>query len=346
MRAGGGSGAGREPAANRLFTLIVVVNVAATVLLQLLASAGVELQLPLVLALTMGEILILIPTVIYMAVCRVSPRGVSQRWRLPLAAVPILILMAYCMMPFMSLLNLVSMLIGAENAVNVIFEVSMRLPLAVMLLCVAVIPAFLEEFVFRGLIYGAYRKRRTWGAILCSALLFGLMHMNLNQFGYAFAMGVIFALLYEATGSLTASMLVHFIFNGNSVVMMYLMERSGATEAAGGAADAEAMLELLGEGAGRYQIVMLLLLLAVIALVGLAAVGGLYVALVKICHRKDAVLLLFRRNAMEKRRALELCQGGRTDARENDEIVSDRLWGPVLGIGIVISVGVIIWNFL
>ena len=45
---------------------------------------------------------------------------------------------------------------------------------------------------------------------------------NLNQFCYATVMGIVFALLIEATGSILSTMLIHFAINGFSVVMMYL----------------------------------------------------------------------------------------------------------------------------
>ena len=59
-------------------------------------------------------------------------------------------------------------------------------------------------------------------AVVWSAILFGLMHMNFNQAPYAIALGIMMALVVEATGSTTMSFLVHMIFNGESVCALFL----------------------------------------------------------------------------------------------------------------------------
>ena len=55
-------------------------------------------------------------------------------------------------------------------------------------------------------------------AAFFTALMFGLLHMNINQMSYAIVMGILFFSLNEVTGSILSSMLVHFIINGISVV--------------------------------------------------------------------------------------------------------------------------------
>ena len=59
--------------------------------------------------------------------------------------------------------------------------------------------------------------------------------MNFNQFFYAFVLGLVFALLVEATSSLFSSMLAHIAANSYSVIMINLIPRdmleSDSTEA-------------------------------------------------------------------------------------------------------------------
>ena len=57
-----------------------------------------------------------------------------------------------------------------------------------------------------------------------SSLLFGLMHMNLNQFGYAFFLGVVFAIIVKVTDSLLATFIMHCVINIQNVSMMYLSQ--------------------------------------------------------------------------------------------------------------------------
>ena len=64
-----------------------------------------------------------------------------------------------------------------------------------------------------------------------SGLVFGLMHLNINQLSYALLMGIVFALLVEVTGSMYSSMLAHFAANSYSIIMMQLVSMtSGGSE--------------------------------------------------------------------------------------------------------------------
>lgn len=81
----------------------------------------------------------------------------------------------------------------------------------------AVIPALLEEALFRYIpiaFIAPYTKR---GAVLISALFFGLVHCNLYQLPYAFFAGVIFALTDIAFGNILPSVILHFLNNLSSV---------------------------------------------------------------------------------------------------------------------------------
>nr|MCR5556744.1 CPBP family intramembrane metalloprotease [Butyrivibrio sp.] len=81
---------------------------------------------------------------------------------------------------------------------------------------------FIEEIVFRGVMLQTFQRTgRILGSIIVSSLMFGMIHMNFNQFGYGTVMGIMLALLVEATGSVLASFIAHAFFNTLEVVMMY-----------------------------------------------------------------------------------------------------------------------------
>lgn len=328
----------KEPKVNRLFAAIVIVHILLSIGLTLWGSFVGTIQLPLVLSLTLGEWTLFVPTAFYVWICKPDLRRLCPGWKLRIAVIPLLIVMAYCLIPFVSLINLISMVIGGENAALSLLEPIQRLPIWVSLLCISVLPGVLEEFIFRGLLYSEYRKRSVWGAILLSALLFGLMHMNFNQLCYAFALGVILALVYEATGSLLAPMLLHAVFNANSVIMSYVAD-SSAIQAAGSQAD---MMEQMFGGMAGLQMLITLVLIAILALIGLAAAGGLYTAIVKLSHREEHVKLLFGRHAMERRAALE---GGEI-TEQPETPVSRKLWGIFLWIGVILAAAFILWELL
>lgn len=76
-----------------------------------------------------------------------------------------------------------------------------------------------EELLYRGVVYK--RLRLLVGvtpAIVLSALLFGLMHVNLVQFLYAGILGLLLAFMLERTGRLYAPILGHIAANLAAVI--------------------------------------------------------------------------------------------------------------------------------
>lgn len=95
-----------------------------------------------------------------------------------------------------ALLNVVS---GGSIWVTAIFTV----------LCA---PVF-EEILFRKLICDKIIKYGEGCTIMLSGLIFGLFHMNFNQFFYAFFLGCFLAFIYVKTGNLKYTILLHMIVN-------------------------------------------------------------------------------------------------------------------------------------
>lgn len=88
---------------------------------------------------------------------------------------------------------------------------SMSLPARLVLLCI--LPPILEELVFRKYLYTKLGGYGDWAYIFLSGLYFGLFHGNLNQFVYAFLLGMVLAWLYLTTGRVVWGMVIHAIIN-------------------------------------------------------------------------------------------------------------------------------------
>jgi membrane protease YdiL (CAAX protease family) len=96
---------------------------------------------------------------------------------------------------------------------------------------VAPVTAVVEELLYRGLLYRWFRERLPiWLAVLASALIFGLLHGSLlspgGWMGAHMALsltlfGVIAILLFEGSGSLWPSILIHFVNNSLFVIGAY-----------------------------------------------------------------------------------------------------------------------------
>lgn len=93
--------------------------------------------------------------------------------------------------------------------------------LALNLFTMAVLPALLEEMIYRGYILRTLRPYGNLVAVLISSLLFSLMHGNLRQIPFAFIVGLILGLLYVSTNNIWLAIVVHFTNNAISVLMEY-----------------------------------------------------------------------------------------------------------------------------
>lgn len=75
------------------------------------------------------------------------------------------------------------------------------------------LPAVVEELVYRGIILGSLRKYGDGCAIFVSSLLFGLAHGNMAQLPHAFLIGLAIAYLVVKTNSIYTGIFIHFMNN-------------------------------------------------------------------------------------------------------------------------------------
>ena len=175
----------------------------------------------ILLRLGISQLILAAPTIAYLLLVKQPLRETIRLKPLKLTRVFLVLLFALLVMPFMSFINAISLLVTTNQATAELQELA-ELPFVVSLLFVALLPAVLEETVYRGVFFQEYRKINIPKGILLSGLLFGLMHLNLNQFSYAFVMGCVFAVVIEATDTILSTMLIHFAINAFSTITTYL----------------------------------------------------------------------------------------------------------------------------
>jgi membrane protease YdiL (CAAX protease family) len=115
-----------------------------------------------------------------------------------------------------------------EEAAITLFTSTHDPALIVLFTFLATIAApFMEEFVYRGFLFNALlRYAPVWIAALVSGLLFGISHGSLSAFLPLAASGVVLAYVYQRSGSLTASMISHALFNLINVALITLAKPS------------------------------------------------------------------------------------------------------------------------
>ncbi len=95
------------------------------------------------------------------------------------------------------------------------------------LVCICILPAIVEEVLFRGLVRQAFGCYGDVVAILMSSLMFALFHFNLAQSVYPFLYGIILGLVVAKTGNLYYAMVMHFVNNLLTILMYYFGWGSG-----------------------------------------------------------------------------------------------------------------------
>ena len=154
----------------------------------------------------------------------------SPGWRGATAAIllgagtwlPVNLYMAYLQQPVFPLPP------GAEDAIRKALGIG-QISAPALLLVGAFLPAVCEEVLFRGAVMQALLPSMRRNAIVITAILFGILHLDPWRFAPTFLLGLVAGLLVYSTGSIVAGMLFHFT---NNAVAVALTASNGAAESA------------------------------------------------------------------------------------------------------------------
>lgn len=105
----------------------------------------------------------------------------------------------------------------------------------------------LEELLYRGVILQGLKKYNELFAVAVSAIIFGLMHQNYQQFILAIMMGAILGRITIKSGSLIPAIITHIFVNTTGVLsglIMQCVDNESYQKIASGAMDAAALTGL------------------------------------------------------------------------------------------------------
>ncbi|MBS5522423.1 MAG: CPBP family intramembrane metalloprotease [Clostridiales bacterium] len=107
---------------------------------------------------------------------------------------------------------------GYEETSQNIFSQSALMQLA----AVGLVMPFVEEIIFRGLIYSRMKDYMSANmAMLLSSLIFGIYHGNIIQAVYGFVMGILMVFVYEKYQTLAAPVICHMGANLTTLVFSF-----------------------------------------------------------------------------------------------------------------------------
>lgn len=94
----------------------------------------------------------------------------------------------------------------------------------VLVMAIVVFAPIAEELFFRGVVFNAWeREYGVTRAIIGSALLFAVIHGSPFLIPSIFVLGIVLALVYRSTRSLPATITLHAVFNGITVLLALLV---------------------------------------------------------------------------------------------------------------------------
>ena len=206
-----------------LYLIIALISIGISFLLTFL-YARYDFELNMIVNILLSEAMLIVPTFFMLLFGKEKVTEVLSIRKMKLSTVCGVVAFTMAASPLITLVNLASQLF-VENTVTSSSEQFLSLHPLLLVFFVGILAPVCEEVVFRGAIFSGFKKEgNIFKAVFASGLLFGLLHMNINQASYAFVIGVLLGFLVEATGSIFSSILFHVLINSSNAIMMIISD--------------------------------------------------------------------------------------------------------------------------
>jgi uncharacterized protein len=194
-------------------------------------------------------VLILIPSLVYLAVKRLNFRDVLRinplGWK-PASMIVLLSIPAY-----FTALMLNNIVVYLLQLVGEVPGQSIPVPgnwgeLLVGVLIVGVSPALCEEVLNRGVLLRAYENRGSVKAVLFTAIIFGIFHFDVTNLLAPVFLGLLIGYYVLRTNSIFAGILAHFLNNTIAEFLQFFLKEGEPSEKAFVFSPAEFMYLIAG----------------------------------------------------------------------------------------------------
>ncbi len=213
---------------NSLYLIVLVLMIAiSTTAFGLFMSENIDTERWLIATLIMEVVVIGIPPLIYLVVSRMDIRHVARMngvGGMELLLVLGMAVFGYAIVTFINALWY-TILSRIGNPVQPVFpSIKTGGQYVIAIIAMAVVPALVEEFLFRGVILRGYERFGALTAIVVSGVLFGLLHLNLVNLPAIIFLGIMISYVVVRTNSILSGVLYHFIQNFLSISFLFLQE--------------------------------------------------------------------------------------------------------------------------
>ncbi len=198
---------------------VAAINALCTILL-VYVSSFFDSSLPLyVQSLVVGFLAYLIPILLYSYANGITVSVAKERFSLkPCGIFPLLIaaVSGVCFQFVMVVVNLpVNMMLQPAQS----YPPMTVIELFAAIIIIGIMPAFFEEFLFRGIVYGSMAEFNTKAAAVFSSVMFALLHADIYKVTGYLLMGLVLAFILRRTGSLYSAMLFHLSNNVTALLL-------------------------------------------------------------------------------------------------------------------------------
>lgn len=217
--------------ANRFMLFFMIHNIVISTLVFLtLSMTGREYDMYTLQ--TFGSLLVFLPPlVLYVINSRAKLKDIFYLRPLGIINFFLIIATTFAVQPLLLFLSGLSAIFFPNNVSDYISSF-FSVPLWAVITTTSVLPAILEESLFRGVIFDKNSSLPISRKVLLSAFFFAIMHLDPQQFLYTFVAGIIFAYLMYITRSILAPILAHFTLNATqTMILNYSLQAGEIVEA-------------------------------------------------------------------------------------------------------------------
>lgn len=116
--------------------------------------------------------------------------------------------------------------VSSEHIVEAVARGSSTTLFLLVLGAAAVLPAIVEELMFRGFVTTAFQNYSPFVKLALPSFMFGILHLEPTQAAGTAVLGIAFGLVRLYTGSIWACMISHFAYNAGTILEARWFERS------------------------------------------------------------------------------------------------------------------------
>ncbi|MDC7278984.1 CPBP family intramembrane metalloprotease [Butyrivibrio fibrisolvens] len=212
---------------SELIKLIIVYAVDLAIMIGLsYALPNLAPNMPIIAKAALIYILLLVPVIVYAIKkgdCTAEAFGFRK---IKVSTFFFTILLSIVSAPMYMFANVLSQLV-VPNVLIQNMDNLMGDSMGASFIAMAVFAPIAEEIICRGFFTNRLKKTVPFAAAaVISAVMFGLLHLNINQFCYTLVLGIIFAYVNKASGSIFTSIIMHFLVNASNIGIVLLAQKT------------------------------------------------------------------------------------------------------------------------